>query len=696
MRRVWPGLVVEENNFTVQISALRKAIGTTAISTVTGRGYQLTCDPVPAGAPAHRPQGNLPAQATRLLGRDADLQEVIAVLGTTRLLTLTGMGGMGKTHLSLQVAAAVKPRFPDGTWLIELAALADGNALCHAVAGVFGTPQQAGRTIEQSLVDALSARDLLLLLDNCEHIIEAAAALAFALLAGCAQVTVLATSREALMVAGEQVWPVTGLSVKEGDRSPAVELFVDRAHAVAPDFVLGSHADAVIEIRRRLDGIPLAIELAAARVRSMSPAQIRDRLDQRFSLLNGGSRHVRERHQTLHHAVQWSFDLLTQAERQVLTRASVFAGGFELEAAERVCTGAAVQSSDVLDLLDSLARKSLLSIEAAAVARYSLLDTIRHFALEHLMVSGQGSATRTAHARCMADDSDAWFKVWRSPRQREAYDWLDREMGNLRLAFRWAMDQSDVDAAARIASNIGDMARHRLREETSGWAAEIVDAARHTRHRRLCVLLNWAGSTACAMSNFSDARRYGEEAVALADDPDFEPLVLAFVDLAYAAMAEGDVDRALELLRTGAAHPADQQDRYCAACLLAFTSACGRTAEAQRMAHDILAAVDIAGVPCSIVVAHAGQAGVIASIDPEAALEFMDYAIATARASGCRFLETYFTPKLAVMQAFERLTGAWPRRLRDSPSSKVVNTWVIASRSSTTLDGAVIVLMAVS
>ena len=677
MRQVWPGLIVEENNLTVHMSTLRKAIGPAAISTVPGRGYQFTAQVAALAAPDAAPMGNLPAQASRFLGRDADLAAVVTLLGTARMVTLTGVGGIGKTRLSLQVAAAVAPGFADGAWLVELASAVHPHAVVHAVAGALAVPQQAGKTMEQSLVEALRRRHLLLVLDNCEHLVGDVAALARSLLAGCARLTLLATSREALMVAGEQNWPVPSLSVAAGAASPAVELFVERARSMAADFDLSEHAATVTEICRRLDGLPLAIELAAARVRAMTPAQIRDRLDQRFALLTGAPRGTEKRHQTLRHAVQWSYDLLSPAEQATLARVSVFAGGFVLEAAERVCEGACegatIASSDVLDLLDSLTRKSLLTVERAGdVARFGMLETIRQFAADRLVDSREAAATRRAHARFVADDSDLQFGLWRSPRQREAHDWLDREMGNLRVAFRWAMQHADVDVAARIASNIGDMARHCLRDEAAGWAAEVVDAARKVRHRRLCVLLNWAGSSACGAARFDEARRFAEEAVALADDPDFDSLVWAYVDLAYVELAEGQSDRAIEWLRLGAAHPADRPDRYVAACLLAIMAS-GEgvsVSEARRLADGIVRDVDAAGVPCSIVVAYIGKGEVLADIDPPAALAAMAFAIATARASGCRFLESYFTPRFAVLQALhgdptaalrslERVRDAW-------------------------------------
>jgi predicted ATPase/DNA-binding winged helix-turn-helix (wHTH) protein len=684
MRQVWPGLIVEENNLTVHMSTLRKAIGPAAITTVPGRGYQFTAQVAALAATDAAPVGNLPAQTTGFLGRDADLAAVVTLLGTARMVTLTGVGGVGKTRLSLQVAAAVAAGFPDGAWLVELASVVHPHAVVHAVAGALAVPQQAGKTMEQSLFEALRRRHLLLVLDNCEHLVGDVAALAQSLLAGCARLTLLATSREALMVAGEQNWPVPSLSVSAGQASPAVELFVERARGIAADFDINEHAAAVTEICRQLDGLPLAIELAAARVRAMSPAQIRDRLDQRFALLTGAPRGAKKRHQTLRHAVQWSYDLLTPAEQATLARVSVFAGGFTLEAAERVCVGpcegAGIASSDVLDLLDSLTRKSLLTVaREGEAARFGMLETIRQFAEARLVEQHRAAATRRTHARFLADDSDRQFGLWRSPRQREAHDWLNREMGNLRVAFRWAMQHADVDVAARIASNIGDMGRHCLRDEAAGWAAEVVDAARKVKHRRLCVLLDWAGSSACAAARFDEARRFAEEAVALADNPDFDPLVWAYVDLAYVELAAGQSDRAIDWLRRGAAHPGDRQDRYVAACLLAIMATGADVDEARSLADGIVRDVDAAGVPCSIVVAYIGKGEVLAEADPTAALGAMAFAIATARASGCRFLESYFTPRFAVLQA-----------LHDDPTAALRSLERVRENWSVSTDAAVI------
>ncbi len=594
--------------------------------------------------------GNLPAQAASLLGRDKQLAEIAQLLSTSRLVTLTGVGGVGKTRLAVHAAADVSSSYPDGVWLVEFAALRDAAAAGHAVAGVLGVVQQPAKTIEQSLISWLGRRKLLLVLDNCEHLIDAVVDLAREVLARCPNVTVLATSREALMVDGERSWPVPSLSVRDGLASPAVQLFVERARAVVPDFVLGGDGEVVGEICRRLDGIPLAIELAAARTRSMSPMQIRDRLEERFSLLTGGSRRTLERHQSLRQTVQWSFDLLSPQERVVLSRASVFAGDFTLEAAERVCASA--EPIDVLDLLDSLVRKSLMTaVRLDNAMRYSLLETIRQFGEEQLVAMGEGDAVRLRHAQFFADDSVTQFGNWRSPRQLAAYEWLDCELDNLRSAFRWAVDHQCVDIAALIASNIGDMARFRLRDEAATWAAEIVDAARQIRHRRLAVLLTWATSSAWAFGRLDEAKRLGAEAISLVNDPDFDPFVWAYSDLGTIATIEGNIEKAIELNRVGAQQPGDRHDRFCQSMLLHSLALAGQTEEASEIADGVVAAAEATGIPFAICIAVWSMGKTFAVREPARALAAYERAMGLARQSGDRIWEMLIFPDLAALQA---------------------------------------------
>lgn len=606
---------------------------------------------IPPSLKAKVAPGNLPVQATSFLGRDRDIASAGGILSSARLITLTGPGGIGKTRLALQLAVAMHDDYPDGTWLVELAAFDDPNAIGHAVADVFGITQQAGKTIEQSVANALAGRSLLLILDNCEHVIDAIAGLVREILSACPHVSLLATSRETLMVDGERTYPVLPLECGDGIEAPAVELFVERARFVEPCFELNGDADTVCEICRRLDGIPLAIELAAARTRAMSPTQIRDRLHERFRLLTGGSRRVLKRHQTLRHAVEWSYDLLSSSEQAVLSRASAFAGGFGLEAAERVCSGGDIAVADVLYLLDSLVRKSLLSAKRVGNAvRYSQLETIRQFAEERLAVLGETEAVRARHAQFFAEDAEKHHKVWRSPQQPMAYAWLDQEVDNLRAAFRWASSQDDIDVAARIASRIPSMAVLRVRSEPLNWPTEIIDAARRVGHRRLGVLLTYAAKRAWNLGRVQEATLYAEEAIALIGNANFDPPVWAFSVLAMIASRQGNAESAVRFARTGAAHPADRRERQCLATLPFYLAMAGAHEEAMAIADGIVEKVETARTPSSFIAALFSKGRAFSNADPPCALDALEKALAHARTSGNRYWEIVILPAVAELQ----------------------------------------------
>src|SRR5882757_1938616 len=396
--------------------------------------------------------GNLRPATTSLIGRESEVDAIKTAVRSHRLVTLTGVGGVGKTRLALEVAAHLADEFPDGAWVFELAAVTDPASVPDAVAAVLGITQQPGKTVSESVAAALEGRSRLLVFDNCEHVLNAAADLIEAILARSVTVKMLATSREGLRVADEQLWPVPSLDVLSGVDSAAATLFMQRAAAVAPGISLaGAEADAVVEICRRFDGIPLAIELAASRMQSMTVTELRDRLDDRFRLLVGSRRGL-ERHQTLRHAVQWSHDLLDDTEKALLARCSVFGGGFDLAAACAV--GGGGDDLTTLDVLAALVRKSLLVADrSSGRTRFSMLETIRQFAEEQLVASGAATEARTAHARYFAEREADIMSLWDSPRQREAYDWFTLELANLRAAFRWATDHGDLDVAAPIATS---------------------------------------------------------------------------------------------------------------------------------------------------------------------------------------------------------------------------------------------------
>ena len=430
-------------------------------------------------------------QTTSFIGRESELAEVQEALKAHRLVTLTGVGGVGKTRLATEVAARLADEFPDGVWFFELAAVTDPAAVPDAVAAVLGITQQPGKSVSESVAAALEGRIRLLVFDNCEHVLDAAADLVEAILAQSATVT---DSGDQPRRTGGRRRASCGRCPRwmsaAGIDSAAVNLFVERARSVAPRFSMATadEAAAVVEICRRLDGIPLAIELAASRMASMTASEVRDRLDQRFRLLVGSRRGL-ERHHTLRHAVAWSYDLLDDAEKSLLERCSVFAGGFDLESACAVAGSDDADDYAILDLLDALVRKSLLVADrSSGRTRFSMLETIRQFAEEQLVARGEADEVRTAHARYFAGREADIMALWDSPRQREAYDWFTTELANLRTAFRWAADQGDLDVAATIATYAAFLGFLVENYEPIAWAEELIEPARAVDHPRLAFL----------------------------------------------------------------------------------------------------------------------------------------------------------------------------------------------------------------
>ncbi|WP_103565881.1 BTAD domain-containing putative transcriptional regulator [Actinomadura rubteroloni] len=440
----------------------------------------LRRDPVllapPAAAPAEPPPGNLRAPLTSFVGRDRDLERVAGLLAAGRLVTLTGPGGAGKTRLALE-AGARAAGFPDGVWNVELAPVEDPGEVVPAVLAALrlpgaglgpgvrgGLPAREARDPLDRLVRALRGRRLLLVLDNCEHLLDAAARLADRVLAGCPDVRILTTSREPLGITGEALWPVGPLAAPPGPVDaaaalgyPAVRLLAERAAAAAPGFaVTDENAAGVLRICRALDGVPLAIELAAARLRALTPAQVADRLDDRFRLLRAGSRTALPRHRTLRAVVDWSFDLLTAPERALWRRLAVFHGGATLDAAETVGAGAGLDGADVLDVLIALVGKSLVTVDASGgTPRYGMLETIRAYGLDRLAESGEEAAVRRAHAAYFLDLAET-----AAPHLHRADQlvWLARltaEHDDLNAALRGTVAAGDARSAVRFCAALG-------------------------------------------------------------------------------------------------------------------------------------------------------------------------------------------------------------------------------------------------
>src|SRR5271166_3304837 len=405
----------------------------------------------------------LPAQLTSFVGRDTELAQLRELLSENRLLTLTGAGGAGKTRLAIQLAAQLTGEFADGVWYVDLAPITDPDLVPITTARAFGLPDQPGRSTMDTLTRFIADRQMLVVLDNCEHLLDASAALINALLGATAGLTFLATSREPIGVAGEVSWRVPSLSLAD----EAVELFIDRARRARPDFTLSDDDAATVgEICRRLDGLPLAIELAAARVRALSLTEILDSLHDRFRLLTGGARTAVRRQQTLRASVDWSHALLTEPERVLFRRVAAFLGGFDLPAARAVAGHDQVERFHVLDLLTLLVDKSLVvADESRGRTRYRLLETVRQYALEKLGASGEADSMRSRH-RDHYTALAALLDSLAGSDYEQRIEQTDIEIDNLRAAFSWSRENSDVELALALASSLQPLwqARGRLRE----------------------------------------------------------------------------------------------------------------------------------------------------------------------------------------------------------------------------------------
>jgi predicted ATPase/class 3 adenylate cyclase/DNA-binding CsgD family transcriptional regulator len=417
---------------------------------------------------------HLPVQLTSFIGRGAELAELQRIVAENRLVTLTGAGGVGKTRLAVRIAAELAGGFGGGVWYVDLAPITDPDVVPIAVARALGLPDQPGRSTMDTLLRCVAARQMLVVLDNCEHLLDVCAALIIDLLAASSSLTLLATSREPIGVTGEVSWRVPSLSLADD----AVELFIDRARLARPGFAVGDDNAAVVaEICARLDGVPLAIELAAARVRALSLAEILDSLHDRFRLLTGGARTAVRRQQTLRASVDWSHALLTGPERVLFRRLAVFLGGFELDAAQAVAGHDEVQRYQVLDQLTLLVDKSLVVAEhTGGATRYRLLETVRQYAAEKLGESGEADAVRAGHR----DHYTALAALLDAPARRDYEQRIEQaetEIDNLRAAFGWSREHSDIEPALALASSLQPLwfTRGRLREGLTWFNAALAD-----------------------------------------------------------------------------------------------------------------------------------------------------------------------------------------------------------------------------
>ena len=538
------------------------------------RVFQAVATDLPSDFPALRSleifPNNLPVQLTSFIGREKEMNEVKRLLGTTHLLTLTGTGGTGKTRLSMQVAADLLDQFPDGVWLIELATLEDADQVATAIAAPLQVRDEPGQPLLLTLTNFLRAKKLMLILDNCEHLIAECARIADALLRACPGLQILASSREPLGIAGERTWPVPSLSIPESWREEvrgsdaaerltqyeAVRLFIDRAMAVRPGFrVTNENAPFVAEICWRLDGIPLAIELAAARIRVLSIDQIASRLNDQFRLLTGGSRTALPRQQTLRALIDWSYDLLSEQERILLRRLSAFAGGRTLEAVEAVCSDEKLPDFEVIDILTTLVDKSLVTVEKSPgkEPRYTFLESVWNYAREKLAEAGESDLLRTRHLEYFLRIAE---EAAPNLLERDQFAWSERlrpEFYNFRYALDASLEVAELaPKGLRLATALGRFweVRSLLVEGAELLAGLLVHAANQERTADRAAGLAVAGRLAWISDRMEEGAAYTSEALDIYRElGDEECIAMVGLESAFYRFDQFDFEGGKTLLR---------------------------------------------------------------------------------------------------------------------------------------------------
>ena len=579
--------------------------------------------------------GNLPLQVSSFVGRDKELGQTAAALGETRVVTLTGVGGVGKTRLALQVAAEALPRFREGAWLVELAAVRDPDAVVDVFAAVFGVTPRTGLTLAQSLVEFFGSKQLLLVVDNCEHLLDPVAALVEDITRSCLGVVILSTSREGLAISGERILAVPSLGTPAQDAgmeavadSEAVHLFLDRARAADATFALTtSNVDAVVRLCRRLDGVPLALELAAARVSVMTPAELVAALDHRFEVLSGGRRGAVKRQQTLRATIDWSYDLLSAAQQRLLARLAVFAGGCTRNAAEAVCVGDPIEARSVFGLLTQLVERSLVVAERDRPGtRYRLLETIREYAEERLAEHGETEDLRRRHAEHYTEFARVFSERVLGPDQVEVGGLIAAERDNILAATIFAIDTDNVDLALRLAremraSWLGLNYRLRLDE------LPLMSLTGVTEHPLYAFGLLLAASHAAFTGDLetaaSRADQAASEAARLADGDRFEVESYACSIHGTVASAKGGTHEAGRYLERAAAASKSAgrppETAYNLASAATYYAMSGDSEAALPLATEAQAIARGIQMPSLTVFTNVALAGALVIDDPERA-----------------------------------------------------------------------------
>ena len=621
-------------------------------------GHPDLADSFPPLRSLDRYRTNLTAQASAFVGREAELQRVATALDESVIVTLTGVGGVGKTRLALQAAAEALPRFPGGVWVVELTTVGDPSELDEAVAAGLAIAAAPGRTVRSAVIEYLRDRDLFLVLDNCEHLVGAVAELVEALTDGCPRLRVLATSREGLAVTGERLLAVPPLGLPVGDSeadvaaSDAGGLFVERAHAVSDSFRLDpTNAAVVASLARRLDGIPLAIELAAARVRSMAPADILGHLDQRFRLLTGGRRTALSRQQTLRGAIDWSYDLLDEPSRVLLRRLGVFVGTFDLDAIEQICCGEAIYALDAPDLVQGLVERSLLVADTTrAPARYRFLETIRDYALNRLEEADEREEYGRRHALHFVAFASKAGRGVRSPEEVRWSDRLEDDLENVRAAALWLVGANAVDPAMEMVLALCEFGT-RLAAPLGAVAGDIAVMPGAAGHPLRPVAL---GSAAWHVhqrdGGEGEARTMAEQAVQLTADEPSVPRCRAFAALSGISALVGDPAFTLRVAHDWldmAEVLGDRWEELQALCTLAGMEAA--TDRGILFAERAVALAQAFGIPTYLAFSRLGLGLALASRDLSQArvqLEEAQWAAVEARNA---YAESVTTGALAVV-----------------------------------------------
>jgi predicted ATPase len=589
----------------------------------------------------------LPAELTNFVGRTSDVGAIMAAVGEARLVTVTGLGGIGKTRLALRVATMASSRFVDGVLWCELAPLADPASVAGAVATSLGVQGAPELTAVDSIVAFLSDKQVLLVLDNCEHVLPGVRSMVTTLLNGSPHLVILATSRERLAIHGERVRTVDPLPLPPAGRpdltNPAVSLFVDRARAVRPDLGLNRQNLAhIADICRALDGLPLAIELAAARVRSLNPADLAGRMRDRIDLLSSPA-HARDRHGTLRAVLDWSYGLLRPEQRRLFSRLSVFAGTFDLTAAEAICSGPGTERRDVLDLLAALVETSMMNIGATdGTVRYSLLETVRHYAAERLD-DRETAAIRLAHAQYYAEVAGLADAGLRGADEARWVVAVDRELDNFRAAHRWMVDEARADLAMQLSRGLRYYMLFRFRDEVVAWGEASLDLASAERHPLFVEVCGAVGEGLTTRGEMEAALTLAHRALSGLTDVDDVRRVFALRVDGMVALYVGRLDDGFrqhsEMLRLARLHDRPYEE---AMALLGLAQSCTYAGHPDRglaFADEQLRVAVALHNPSMLALAWYDRAEALSALDHAGALESYQRAVHLAEAAGSSFVE---------------------------------------------------------